>query len=365
MRIICTVTNDLSHDQRMHRICSSLQQAGHQVQLVGRLLPTSMPLPDHPYVTHRLRCRYTSGKLFYLEFNYRLYRYLNRQPVDVICAVDLDTLLPVTLLRSRQVRIVYDAHEWFSETPEVVNRPAIRGFWRQLGRWLVPKTDARYTVAPQLARLLAEDYDAPFSVIRNLPVKENILNKENFGGVILYQGMLNPGRGVETAIATLTLLPECKLWIVGSGPEEESLKRLTATLELTDRVWFAGFHPPAKLPEITAKAWLGINLLADSSPSYYYSLANKALDYIQAGLPSIQMDYPEYRSINEQYGVFELLTKLTAAGLAAPIQRLLDHPEAYTRLRENCRVAAEELCWEREEGKLLKIYSAIEASLPD
>ncbi len=365
MRIICTVTNDLSHDQRMHRICNTLEGAGHQVLLVGRLLPGSTPLPDRTYATFRIRCRYTAGKLFYLEFNYRLYRYLRRQTVDVICAVDLDTLLPASLLRSHQVKVVYDAHEWFSETPEVVDRPATRGFWRRLGRRLVPKTDARYTVAPELARLLQEDYQSPFSVVKNLPKQRKITNKENIEGVILYQGMLNPGRGLETAITALTLLPDCKLWIVGSGPEEAALKQLTATLELTDRVWFAGFYPPAKLPELTAKAWLGLNLLEGSSPSYYYSLANKALDYIQAGLPSIQMDYPEYRTINEQYEVFELLSELAAPALAAHIQYLLDHPDAYVHLRKNCRTAAGELCWEREEGKLLKIYLALEASLRD
>ena len=359
MKIICTVTNDLNHDQRMHRICTSLQQAGHQVLLVGRLLPGSTLLPDRPYATFRIRCRYTAGKLFYLEFNYRLYRYLQRHTADVICAVDLDTLLPASLLRTQNLSVVYDAHEWFSETPEVVHRPAIRALWRLLGRRLVPRTDARYTVAPELACLLQEDYGSPFEVVRNLPKYKEILNKENFGGVILYQGMLNPGRGLETAIAALALLPDCKLWIVGSGPEEAPLRQLTATLGLTDRVWFAGFHPPDKLPELTATAWLGINLLEGTSPSYYYSLANKSLDYIQAGLPSIQMDYPEYRRLRAQYGVFELLTELSAPALAARIQYLLDHPAAYARLRQNCRAAAAELCWEREEEKLLEIYASL------
>ena len=364
MKIICTVTNDLSHDQRMHRICTSLQKAGHEVLLVGRMLPTSTPLPDRPYTTHRIRCRYTEGKRFYLEFNYRLYRYLRRQQPDVICAVDLDTLLPASVLCSRRTRVVYDAHEWFSETPEVVNRPVIRSFWRQVGKRLVPRTDARYTVAPALAGLLAEEYGSRFAVVRNLPIKIELPKTENFGGVLLYQGMLNPGRGLDTAITAMTLLPDCRLWIVGSGPEEASLKRLAATLRLADRVWFAGFYPPAKLAELTAKAWLGLNLLEGSSPSYYYSLANKALDYIQCGLPSVQMDYPEYRTIDQQYGVFSLLSELSAPALAAQIQRLLDQPDMYDSLRNNCREAAKELCWEREEEKLLAIYVALEANLP-
>jgi hypothetical protein len=80
MRIICTVTNDLSHDQRMIRICTSLQQAGYDVCLVGRSLPDSPPLRTRPFRQHRLRCWFHRGKLFYLEYQLRLWYYLYQQP---------------------------------------------------------------------------------------------------------------------------------------------------------------------------------------------------------------------------------------------------------------------------------------------
>ncbi|CAH1000225.1 hypothetical protein LEM8419_01374 [Neolewinella maritima] len=358
MRIICTVTNDLSHDQRMDRICTTLQAAGHDVLLLGRWLPGSPPLESRTYRTHRLRCRWHSGKRFYLEYTYRLRNYLRQQTAEVICAVDLDTLLAVSFLRSPDTKIVYDAHEWFSETPEVVHRPLIRRIWRTVGRRLVPRTDARYTVGPALAELLEEDYKITFEVIRNVPEQIEYTNKENSEGVILYQGMLNPGRGLATAIEALPLLPSsCKLWIVGSGPELEPLQRIAVEFGVSNRVWFAGFTPPADLPALTAQAWLGLNLLADSSPSYYYSLANKSLDYIQAGLPSVQMDFPEYRAIHVQYDVFSLLPTLSPTALAAVIRELIDQPDRYVQLQANCHAAARDLCWEVEAPKLLKIYS--------
>ena len=176
----------------------------------------------------------------------------------------------------------------------------------------------------------------------------------------MYQGMLNPGRGLDTAIDALPYLPECRLWIVGSGPERESLERLAEHRGVTDRVWFAGFRLPEELPAITSQAWLGINLLEASSPSYYYSLANKSLDYIQAGLPSVQMDYPEYRAINEHYGCFALLDELSVMTRAAGISGLRADKNRYHQLLEGCRKAAEELVWEREEPRLLAIYAALE-----
>ncbi len=344
----------------MDRICTTLQGAGHEVALVGRLLPESPTLPPRPYRQHRLRCRYHTGKRFYVEFNLRLWHELRRWEYEVICSVDLDTLLAGYFLTRGSARLALDAHEWFSETPEVCERPAIRRAWRTLGRVLVPQTDARYTVAPVIGQRMSADYGVPFSVVRNLPYRQQVLKSETSEGVIVYQGMLNPGRGLEFAITALTYLPTIKLWIIGDGPGRSDLESLAHALSVNDRVWFVGFVPPAELPELTRRAWLGINLLAGDSASYYYSLANKALDYVQAGLPSVQMDYPEYRAINDAHHCFALLPALSAPALAELIQALMDNPLKYERLRDACQGAGEVLCWEAEASKLLAIFQGLE-----
>lgn len=359
MTIVCTVTNDLSHDQRMHRICTSLQEAGHSVTLVGRQLPTSPPLTEKPYRQLRLRCARNRGKAFYAEFNARLYRRLRGEDFDLVYSVDLDTLLAGYFLHFGGRKWVYDAHEWFSETPEVHHRPAIRMAWDRFGKWLVPKTDARITVGPALGGKLEDAYGVPFGTIRNVPYYNAGLKSEILEGVILYQGMLNPGRGLETLIESMAYLPEEACWIVGDGPERKRLERLAATLQVSERVWFAGYRPPERLGELTRKAWLGVNLLVSDSPSYYYSLANKALDYVQAGLPSIQMDFPEYRALNETYDCYRLLPELRTDLLVAEVEHLRDHPEQYAELRRNCRRAATELCWEREEQRLLTLIESL------
>ena len=240
-----------------------------------------------------------------------------------------------------------------------MGRPLIRSLWRGLGRGLVPRTDARYTVGQTLAERLEADYGEPFGVVRNLPTRSVNTNGEKAEGVILYQGMLNPGRGLDVAIRALTELMSCRLVIVGSGPEEPRLRTLAVTLGLGDRVEFMGFQPPERLPALTSRAWLGINLLASESPSYYYSLANKSLDYVQAGLPSVQMDFPEYRLLQRQYGVFALLPQLSVAAFVEVVSRLLDQPAQYAALRQNCILAADQLCWEAEAPKLLAVYNTL------
>ena len=72
-RILCTVSNDLTFDQRMIRICTSLSEAGYEVTLVGRELPESRPAIQQPYAQKRLGLMFNKGKFFYLELNVRLF----------------------------------------------------------------------------------------------------------------------------------------------------------------------------------------------------------------------------------------------------------------------------------------------------
>jgi len=358
--IICTVTNDLSQDQRMIRICSSLQAAGYQVTLVGRQLPHSLPLVAQPFQQHRLRCRFHAGKLFYLEYNLRLLYYLYRQQATIINAVDLDTLLPAYLMsRLRGAVCVYDAHEYFTEVPEVIRRPRVQRLWSALADWIIPSLQHAYTVAPALAELMSERYGTPFAVVRNVPYRqtapaERIVSPEK---IIFYQGVLNEGRGLEAAILAIQQLPPtCILHIAGTGDLETKLHQLVQDHQLQDRVRFLGFVPPAQLPALTEKAWLGLNLLENTGLSYYYSLANKTFDYIQAGVPALHMDFPEYRALHDQYDTFELLADLEVDTIASAIQALINNPDRYLELQQNNLQSAKFLTWEEEEKELLAIY---------
>ena len=53
MKIIFTVTNELNFDQRMQRICTSLQNAGHEVLLMGWKLKNAPPLTTQIFAQKR------------------------------------------------------------------------------------------------------------------------------------------------------------------------------------------------------------------------------------------------------------------------------------------------------------------------
>lgn len=370
MKIIYfTVTNDLTYDQRMIRICGSLARAGYQVHLIGRKKSTSIPLSETLFQQKRLFCFFTKGKLFYLEYNLRLFCFLLFKKYDALCAIDLDTIGPLFLLHKlRRKPLVYDAHEYFTEVPEVVDRAITKSIWEWLAKRTVPKLQHCYTVGPQLARIFRERYNTDFQVVRNVPLlhrkKEvhypSTPNIEPGDQVLLYQGALNVGRGLECCLEAMTLLPDhMKLWLVGEGDLSKALRTQAKKLKLENRVHFLGFRPPTELPAITQKAHLGLNLLENKGLSYYYSLANKCFDYIQADLPAIHMDFPEYRALYQEYPAFSLLPHLDANLLATTIQDIFRDAKTYQKMQEICRKAALVWNWENEERVLLAFYSDI------
>lgn len=362
-KIIHTVTNDLTYDQRMIRICTSLAKAGFEVVLVGRQLPNSVPLVDQPFEQVRLQCRFHSGKLFYLEYNLRLLHWLSRQSFDLIGAVDLDTLLPAYLAAKwRGKPCVYDAHEYFTEVPEVVNRPFTKWVWGRVAALIIPRLQYAYTVGPRLAEIFKEKYGIPFATIRNLPWRQEEKVQPPKAGedlIILYQGRLNEGRGLETAIRSMHQVEGAQLWVAGEGDLSEKLREMVAREGLENKVQFLGYLRPDALRQITLLAHIGLNLLENKGLSYYYSLANKAFDYIQAGLPSVQMDFPEYRALQEKHQVFALVEQLAPDDLAKVLSRLINDAYYWLALHHQCLQARQELCWEEEEKVLTAFYQNI------
>ncbi len=357
-RISLAVTTDLNHDQRMQRIALSLQQAGYQVSLIGRVKKSSRPLPVTAYRSRRLRTLFEQGFLFYAFYNIRLFIFLLYRRSDAICAVDLDTL-PASWLAARLKgnTLFYDAHEIFTEVPELQLNSRVRRFWEKLEAFLLPKVDFAYTVNQSLADWYGSKYGLQFAVVRNMPQSSPPVDAIN-GNYMLYQGALNAGRGIECLleVVKITGIP-CVL--AGDGDLSQQLRAKASALGLDKLVKFTGMLKPDELHEYTQQCWLGINLLEASSANYYYSLANKFFDYVQAGKPQISMAFPEYLRLQADYEVALLIEKLDADQIAVRINQLKADQNRYLYYVANCREAALHWIWELEEHKLLEVYAKL------
>ncbi|WP_231512801.1 glycosyltransferase [Aureispira sp. CCB-QB1] len=362
-KIYFTVTNDLTYDQRMIRICTSLANVGYNVWLIGRQRPNSKPLRQQAFQQKRLNCFFERGKFFYLEYNIRLFFFLMWHRFDAVCSIDLDTILAgFYSSRIKRKICIYDAHEYFTEVPEVVQRPTTKRIWEWVAQHTIPKLTHAYTVCQSLQEVFQKRYHTSFEVIRNVPFQqtkpiEQLSFQTPF--ILLYQGVLNDGRGLEEMIAALQQLPEVEFWLAGEGDRSQELRQLVQTLGLDRQVKFLGYIQPHELKAVTLKAHLGVNLLQNKGLNYYYSLANKFFDYIQALKPSLNMNFPEYAMIIEEHPVGLLLDDLTPETIVSSIKKIIEQPEAYQTLQANCLKAREVFVWEKEAVKLEAFYKQV------
>ncbi|HYV94802.1 MAG TPA: glycosyltransferase [Chitinophagales bacterium] len=365
-RIIFTVINDLTYDHRMHRICNSLVNDGHDVLLVGRKLSrrdpfgkSSVPLQEEEFHQHRLKLIFSRGKLFYIENNIRLFFFLLFQKFDIVCGIDLDTILPCYFIsKIKNKKCVYDAHELFPEVPEVIRRPSVQKMWRRVEKFSVSRIKNCYTVSHGLADYFEKNYGRKFEVIRNMPLKDDNTVKrvaDSSFRTIIYQGALNEGRGLEAMIEAMQQL-DCKLILAGEGDLSSTLRTKVEQLNLSEKIIFAGKKKADELRNLTKQSFIGINLLENKGLNYYYSLANKFFDYVNAGIPQITMNFPEYKMMNTEFEVAALIDDLKTETLLSAIHRLMDEKDFYFRLRENCLRAREVWNWQNEEQKLLAFY---------
>jgi len=386
-RIVCTVTNDLNYDQRMIRICTSLVNAGYEVTLVGRMSRASrggrasrgsgasrggrgsggaLPLADRPFRQHRLNMWFGRGKLFYLEYQLRLFFWLLGQRMDAVCAIDLDSILPCYFVsRLRRIPRVYDAHELFCEMQEVVTRPYIYRVWKAVERYTVPAFRQGYTVNEPIAAEFRKLYGVEYGVIRNVPVLEEwdgsgagVAGANRWERFILYQGAVNEGRCFETLIPAMRQV-DAILVVCGEGNFLERARELVAGHGLGDKVVFTGAVRPEELKHITRSAWCGVTLFDRRGASNYYSLANRFFDYMHAGIPQVAMNYPAYKEINNCYPIAVLIDEPGVRAIADALNELLTNQELYHRLSENCKQARLRYNWQEEEKKLIRLYHSI------
>lgn len=358
-KILIVATSTLKGDQRLHRIASSLTEAGLQVTLWGRRFDTA-DFDDYtgnglPYSFERLPCHRQKGPLAYLEFWVALWQKLNQADVDIICAVDADTVIPVHhAALAKGIPWVFDAHEWMSEVPEVTHRPVIRTIWRLIEKLYIPKAYSAYTVSSTLAAIFSRQYGLPFRLVRNMPVLEapdEASTSPFHTPYLIYAGVINEGRGIECLASLDGKLPMPVIFC-GDGDLFEYYRQQSFT-----QLHFAGFKPPKELKQYIQHSYAGLLLLNPTSESYRLSLANKFFDYTAAGIPCIYPALPEYQALTKDYPV-GIPCHYSLESIELAISQILDANE-YEKHRLAAQEARRAWHWHQEVPQLLRAYQDI------
>jgi glycosyltransferase involved in cell wall biosynthesis len=366
-RVILAVTNDLTGDQRVHKVAMSLLKWGYKPMLVGRKLPFSKKL-NREYPCVRLRIPFRKGPQFYFFYNLQLLFYLLFKKSNLLISNDLDTLPAVYLAsRIKRTRMLYDSHEYYTEVPELVGRPAVKKVWEKLEGLIFPKLKTVCTVNTSIANIYHEKYGVDVKVIRNLPpanrpdpqpgnLPDFLLSKP----LLIYQGAVNIGRGLEQMVEAMSQLPEFGLIIAGDGDIRGNLQARIEKLGLDGRIWLPGMVPFENLAWFTRQAVLGLSIEQDIGLNYHYALPNKLFDYMQAGVPVLASDLPEIRRVVEEAGFGRIIDHFEPSYLASVIREMVSERSQMEEWKNNALAAFGRYTWETQEPLLRNLIEGDE-----
>ena len=369
---LVSVINDLVTDNRVKKTCITLQECGFDVVLIGRHLPSSLPLNNFPYKTHRMKLFFLRGPLFYLFFNLRLFLKLLFSRCHLLYANDLDTLVPNYLVsKIKSIPLIYDSHELFCEVPELLKSPIKKRIWLFFESKIVPRLSNCITVNDSIANIFEKNYKTKFNVVRNISEVENNfhpkpktdLNLPLDKKIILLQGAgINIDRGAEELIDAMSFVDGALLLIIGSGDVWSVLESKIKIKGLTNKISLIYKIPKNELMHYTYNADLGLSLDKNTNLNYYYSLPNKIFDYLQAGIPILASRLPEIEKIITKYNIGDFIDSHEPKAIAAKINEML-FSDKLRFYKSNIAFVNSQINWHEEKKKLIAVIKDATAFL--
>lgn len=332
-----------------------------------------------------LKQKILAHSYFCYEYNFMIAEVVkSNTPYDIIWANDLPTLNAGAKLAKRlNAKLVYDSHEIFVET---LNQFFLKGsnpiknfifdrlikFMRKHGKkteaQLLKHTDLMFTVNESLKHYFQENYSFHnIEVLMNLPYTQesNLVKAFNFHDffgwdkdaiIVLYQGALNSGRGLELLIDTSSYLPKVfKIVILGSGVLKQKLKERVKRKDLENRIGFIEAVPLEALSSYTRNADVGINLLEAFNLSKKLASPNKLFEYIHAEIPVVASNTIENAKVFEKFNI-GLLCENTPADVAKKIQDIVNTKDTFTK---DLSAAKAHYSWGNQERDFLSAISEL------
>ncbi len=383
-RVCMHVHGQARTDGRVMRSATALVEAGYAVSIVDVERAKDRPAEEvfQGVTLKHLNLSYRAASFtpaFFLNTIKLLFQgmvRLTQSRADIYHAHDVNALPAVFLAAClRRKPVVFDAHEYTAEEGQSSSvQTRLHRLIVFLLRLLLPRCSGVITVSPQIARGFCDQYAlADVRVVRNTPVYQSVTRtnrlREALGlsqqtRIALYQGGLQANRDLECLVRAAPFL-ESDIALVFMGQDAQNTKASLESLALregvTDRVKFLPAVPYEDLLAWTSSADLGLIVFPpDYSLSIRWCLPNKLFEYLMAGLPVLTSPLEAVADIIRTYDVGQVTTSLAPEDIARAINTLLADQQACARMRANALQAArEELCWEKEQQQLLRLYHEI------
>jgi len=272
-------------------------------------------------------------------------------------------LIPIGVnLKKLGKKVIFDSHE---DVPkQILAKHYLNSFSKRILSfvyskyeiYMLKKVDFVIAATPIIkkkflkARIKSED-------INNFPIIDDFLNlkpkfKEN---VFCYIGSLYKTRGIEEIVKAIEKV-DAKLIIAGKF-HDKNYEKYIKSLKGWQKVDFRGFVNKKEILEILKNSLAGLVTLYPT-PSYVEAYPVKMFEYMASGIGIISSDFPLYKELLDNKGVF--VNPLSVEEISKAMQFFIDNKERIKKVGENNRkLVKEKYNWRNEEEKLFNIYDKL------
>lgn len=287
---------------------------------------------------------------------------------DIYHANDLNTLpqgIACAKLRFSQKKLVYDSHE------VQTSRTGYGRMHAQLEKYFIKKADAMIVENHTRAKYNEELYGFYPNVVHNYPFKavietKNIVNLHELLGlrneekILLYQGGIQTGRGLDKLIEAVPLIKEGIVVLIGDGKIKGELMHKVREMRLEERVKFLPKVPLWDLPSYTANAYVGFQILNNVCFNHYSASSNKLFEYMMAGVPVVACSFPEIKKVVEGEEIGLCIDSHNPAEIAWAVNELAQNREKRDTFSRNAILARQKYNWDLEKEILIGLYDKLE-----
>ncbi|WP_405097452.1 glycosyltransferase [Oceanobacillus sp. FSL H7-0719] len=366
-RVVQLTTVHHPTDPRIyHKESKSLKKAGFDVTLIAQTNENDN-IQDKP-IRHIPLKKYNSRIKRMTIGIYDAYKKAKYLKADVYHFHDPE-LLPVGwLLKRKDNVVIYDIHEDYTTSilqkdyASMPMKKLLAKFYKWMERFF----------ARDAALCLAEKYYKdiyPTGVcILNYPMtNDKFLNSKREGPAeykLLYTGNVTLERGAMEHARIPLLDEDIEVHIVGKCPSSIAEKMYQAAGDNKERLLIEGIDQFIE-KEVIESHYLNTNWLAGIAlfpPTEHYMKKEltKFFEYMNAGLPIICSNFPEWEKFMETYECGIAVDPYDDEAVKEAISYLRNNPEEARRMGENGkRAVKEELNWGTEEEKLIAWYNEL------
>jgi glycosyltransferase involved in cell wall biosynthesis len=177
--------------------------------------------------------------------------------------------------------------------------------------------------------------------------------------IVLYQGWMSEGRGLENLVRSARLLVDgAAVVFMGYGEYEATLRGM-AQAEPDGLVHFIPAVPQRDLLAYCASADVGVIPYQAVDLNNYYTSPNKLFDFIQAALPIVASDLPFLRKVIVSDGLGAVAKLDSPETYAAAINSVLSGRDEVEKVRANLRRVAPMYTWAAQGRKLVEGYDGM------